>query len=65
MSETKQALEEFGKALGKLRKAYSEEFGGDPNDLLVIVDTDDYVTILPNNESGTYLQHFREWVDIE
>ena len=65
MGETMKALEEFGIALGKLRKVYAEEFGGNPNNLLIIADEQDYVTILPNNECGTYLQHFREWVDIK
>ena len=65
MASFKEALEEFGRALGKLKYMYADEYSCNPHYLSVHVDTDDNVTIIPENETGDYLNFFREWVDID
>lgn len=65
MDEFNEALKQFGKALGNLKQAYADEFGTTADDLLVIADKDNYVSILPNNVTGTYVEHFRDKVDTE
>ena len=60
-----EALKEFGKSLGKLKKSYAEECNCNPGHLSVIINEDDYVAIIPTDEEGSYIESFRGWVDTE
>ena len=65
MDNFNKVLEDFGKSLGELKRAYAEEFRTTVDDLMVIVDNDNYVSILPNNTTGVYVEYFRGWVDVD
>ena len=65
MDEFNKALEEFGQAVGKLKNAYVNEFGGNPNYLSIHVNADNEVTILPENCTGNSLEFFREYIYTE
>lgn len=60
-----EALKEFGKALGKLKESYSEQYSRNPSYLSININEDNYVTIIPTNETGSYIESFRDWVDTE
>lgn len=59
------ALEQFGRALGNLKRAYADEYNVvNPSYISILVDDDDYVTILDTTETGHYLTGaHRERVD--
>lgn len=59
------ALEEFGIAIGNLKKAYAEEFCANPSYISIEVDSDNYVSIIPTLETGKHIECFRDWVSIE
>lgn len=58
-------LVDFGKMVGKLKSAYAEKHGCNPSYLFVSINEDDYVTIIPTNETGSYIETFRDWVDTD
>lgn len=59
-----EALANFGKAVGALKRAYGKEEFANPDHLSIIVDEDDHVTIMPTRETGTFYC-FCEWVDTD
>ena len=60
-----EALEQFGVALGNLKRAYAEEYGENPNYITVHIDDGDYVTMYPTDASGAYFDACRRWVDTD
>ena len=60
-----EALKEFGIALGKVKSAFAEEYGGNQNYIEVHINQDDYVLIVSTTSSGGYIDCHRQWVDIE
>lgn len=58
-----EALANFGKAVGALKRAYGEEECVNPDCLSIIIDDHDYITIIPTNETGSF--HLRSWVDTD
>lgn len=58
-------LVDFGKMVGKLKSAYAEKHCCNPSYLFVSISEDDYVTIIPTNETGSYIEAFRDWVDTD
>ena len=65
MDNFDKALKEFGKTVGKLKTEYAKEYNTTSDDLLLVIDKDNYVSILPNNTNGIYVDFFRGKVDIE
>lgn len=63
--EFEEALEEFGKALGKLKIAYAEKYCANPSYIQVLVDAENNVSIIPTIETGEYIYCFRDWVDTD
>ena len=63
--ELAQAFEEFGKALGNLKRAYAEEYDKNPHCLMVRVNDDDYIAIVPTDTNGDWIGAYRTWVDTE
>lgn len=59
-----EALANFGKAVGALKRAYGEEECVNSDCLSIIIDEDDYVTIMPTNETGSFYC-LRRWVDTD
>lgn len=59
-----EAQRTFGISLGILKRAYHEENGGNSR-MMIVIDEDDYVTIIPSNATGTYTEIWRDWVDTE
>ncbi len=59
------ALDEFGKAVGNLKRAYSDKYNQYTNNFMVIVDEDDYVTIVPTNTTDRYTECCREWINTD
>jgi len=64
MSNYDEALQEFGKALGKLKRAYAEEHGGNSNYMHIIIDESDNVTIIPSLSTGWFEGRI-EWVNTD
>jgi hypothetical protein len=60
-----EALNNFGIALGNLKRAYAEEYSRNPNYVEVHIDESDYVTIYPTDVSGSYFDAHREWVNTD
>ena len=60
-----EALKEFGKALGKLKESYAEQYNCNPSYLSISINENNYVTIIPTSETGSYIEAFRDWVDTE
>lgn len=58
-------FKEFGKALGKLKRSYADKYNCNPSYLSIHVDENDYVTIIPTNETGEYSECFRNWADTD
>ena len=58
----KQAISEFGHAVKNLKESYAEEFYKNSNYVMLIVDSDNYLSIMPTNDSGAYCDTYREWV---
>ena len=66
MSSFDEALSEFGKALGKLKRAYGEEFGTNGNYIEIHIDESNNVTIVPTLNTGHYINDVvREWIDTD
>lgn len=59
------ALEEFGKVLGNLKRAYAEEFDYNSSSLQILINESDFVTIFPTNETGKYIDCFRKWLNTD
>lgn len=57
------ALEEFGKALGNLKREYAKEYCKNVNELMVIIDEDDYINIIPTVAGMREMVFCREWVN--
>lgn len=58
------ALHDFGKALGNLKRAYGEKYNdGYYAQLQVIIDTDNDIAIIPTNEWGAYISCYRGSLD--
>lgn len=60
-----EALNDFGIALGKLKRAYADEYSKNPNYVEIHINDGDYVTIYPTDVSGAYFDAHREWVDTD
>ena len=60
-----EALEQFGIALGNLKRAYAEHYSENSNYIGVHIDDSDNVLIYPTDASGAYFAAHREWVDTE
>lgn len=63
--EFEQAFEEFGKSLGKLKEAYAEKRGENPNYLLIVINEENDIHIIPTNEYGEYIYSYRGWANTE
>lgn len=61
-----EAVKNFGKALGDLKRSYAEKVGENPNYISVYVDGDNTVTIIPTLEHGLhYHECYRGWLDTD
>ena len=60
-----EAFEQFGIALGNLKRAYAEQYGENSNYIGVHIDDGDYVLIYPTDASGAYIDAHRERVDTD
>ena len=60
-----EALNNFGIALGNLKRAYAEKYSENPNYIGVHIDDSDYVLIYPTDATGTYFDAYREWVNTD
>lgn len=63
--DLEEALEQFGKALGNLKRAYAEEQGVNSNYVTVFVDESDWVTLIPVSREGSWIGAYRERVYTE
>lgn len=60
-----EALKNFGHALGRLKRAYSEKCGISSNYIRIYIDESDNVTILPRPGYGSLDDAIETWVDID
>lgn len=59
------ALIEFEKAVGKLKRAYEEKYGENSSYLEIAISDGNYMTITPTNDTGEYIHCVRRWLDTE
>lgn len=59
------ALQEFGKALGNLKRTYAEKYEQNPNYLQIVITDDNYITITETNYTGSILDYYREWLNTD
>lgn len=60
-----EALKNFGRALGDLKRAYSEKCGISSNYIRIYIDESNNVTILPCPGYGSLYDAIETWVDID
>ena len=63
--DLQKAFENFGVALGDLKRAFAEEYGENSNYIQVHIDDGDYVTVHTSMRTGGWFSVHREWVDTE
>lgn len=56
-------LYEFGIAVGKLKRAYAEEYNKNPNEVAINIDEFDCLTIWPTDVTGDWIGAYRVAVD--
>lgn len=61
----KTALQEFGKALVNLKRAYAEEHQQNSSYLQIFITDDNYVTITSTNYTGSVLDYYRDWINTD
>lgn len=54
MNNYDEALVEFGKALGKFKRAYAEDYGCNPNYIKMLIDESNEVIIIPSLGTGYF-----------
>ena len=57
------ALKDFGKALGNLKREYAKAYGKNIKELMVVIDEEDYVNIIPTESGMREMVFCRELVD--
>jgi hypothetical protein len=60
-----EALIEFGKVLGKLKQAFAAEYNTNSNSIEIIINQDNYVTMVDARSTGGCIDVHRQWVDTE
>lgn len=60
-----EALKNFGRALGRLKRAYSEKCGISSNYIRIYIDESNNVTILSCPGYGSLYDAIETWVDID
>lgn len=60
-----EALKNFGRTLGKLKRVYSEKCGISSNYIRIYIDEDNNVIILPCHGYGSLDDAIETWVDID
>lgn len=60
-----ESLKNFGRALGKLKRVYSEKCGISSNHIRIYIDEDNNVIILPCHGYGSLYDAIETWVDID
>lgn len=56
------ALEEFGKAIGLFKRAYAQESNENVDDLMIIIEKNNYINIFPTSPDGRFIVCCRELV---
>ena len=60
-----EALNNFGVAIGDLKRAFAEEYSANPNYVAIHIDEGDDVTIFSTDRRGSWTPIHREWVDTD